>query len=592
MKIDRNTTDIMRLLNNELKTDKYTNDEKTTMLKDHQYLIKTFFYNVDFDDVKGILLYHKMGTGKTILSISIALDFDGDVIIFMYTSLINNYINDIKKYLSLIQFKDDIDLFINSKFTFISLNAFNLHTKIPTDLNKKLIIIDEAHHVFSGVVNGSKNHVALYYALRNEPDIKILLLTGTPISNDPYEIMVCLNILSKHLIFPECYEEFISIYTDAKKINTTLYEHRLHKLENRIIGLISFFEQTINDEYPDDFGIKIVKCDMIKSQLNKYLNFKKIEDEKASNAFKKKGQKSASISKSNSFSNYRIQTRMICNVDPEFDLLSCVKYNKIYENIISHNGCALVYSQFINNFGLLGFSQYLLLKNYTLFDLDTNFISNESVDCKKNKQLKKKYFSIIKGDISFDKRNYIQQIFNDPSNVSGDIIHILLISSTGAEGLDLKFIRTVHIIEPYWNNSRIEQIRSRAIRYKSHVLLPKKDQNVHTFLYLSTLNLEQFTTDEEIYSMSIEKQKYINDFLHILKRVSIDCFFRYQDCYTCDTLKTPLFRTDFLIDINLANPCKIQVQADIDVTHVRDDVYHDKKTNIYYKKVNDKLIKI
>ena len=74
---------------------------------------------------------------------------------------------------------------------------------------------------------------------------------------------------------------------------------------------------------------------------------------------------------------------MICNVDPEFDLLSCVKYNKIYENIISHNGCALVYSQFINNFGLLGFSQYLLLKNYTLFDLDTNFISNESVDCKK-----------------------------------------------------------------------------------------------------------------------------------------------------------------------------------------------------------------
>ena len=592
MKIDRNTTDIMRLLNNELKTDKYTNDEKTTMLKDHQYLIKTFFNNVGFDDVKGILLYHKMGTGKTILSISIALDFDGDVIIFMYTSLINNYINDIKKYLSLIQFKDDIDSFINSKFTFISLNAFNLHTKIPTDLNKKLIIIDEAHHVFSGVVNGSKNHVALYYALRNEPDIKILLLTGTPIANDPYEIMVCLNILSKHLIFPESYEEFISIYTDAKKINTTLYEHRLHKLENRIIGLISFFEQTINDEYPDDFGITIVKCDMIKSQLNKYLNFKKIEDEKASNAFKKKGHKSASISKSNSFSNYRIQTRMICNVDPEYDLLSCVKYNKIYENIISHNGCALVYSQFINNFGLLGFSQYLLLKNYTLFDLDTNFISNDLVDCKKIKQLNKKYFSIIKGDISFDKRNYIQQFFNDPSNISGDIIHILLISSTGAEGLDLKFIRTVHIIEPYWNNSRIEQIRSRAIRYKSHVLLPKKDQNVHTFLYLSTLNLEQFTTDEEIYSMSIEKQKYINDFLHILKRVSIDCFFHYQDCYTCDTLKMPLFRNDFLIDINLANPCKIQVQVDIDVTHVRDDVYHDKKTNIYYKKVNDKLIKI
>lgn len=582
MKINRNTTDIMRLLNNELKTDKYTNNEKTTMLKNHQFLIKTFFNNVEFDDVKGILLYHKMGTGKTILSISIALDFDGDVIIFMYTSLINNYINDIKKYLSLIQFKDDVDLFINSKFTFISLNAFNLYAKIPTNINKKLIIIDEAHHVFSGVVNGSKNFVALYYALRNEPDIKILLLTGTPIANDPYEIMVCLNILSKHLIFPESYDEFISIYTDVKNVNTKLYEHRMHKLENRIIGLISFFEQTINNDYPDDLGIQIVKCNMIKTQLNKYLNFKKIEDEKASNAFRKKVYKSASISKSNNNSNYRIQTRMICNVDPEFDLLSCVKYNKIYENIISHNGCALVYSQFINNFGLLGFSQYLLLKDYTLFNLDDDFNTN----------IKKKQFSIIKGDIPFDTRNYIQQIFNDSNNITGDIIHILLISSTGAEGLDLKFIRSVHIIEPYWNNSRIEQIKSRAIRYKSHVLLPKKDQNVRTFLYLSTLNLEQLTTDEEIYSMSIDKQKYINDFLYMLKRVSIDCFFHFQDCYTCDTLKNPLFRNDFLIDINLANPCNIQVQTEIDVIHVRDDVYHDEKTNIYYKKINNKLIKI
>jgi hypothetical protein len=593
MIINRNTTDIIRLLNTELKTNLYTNDEHTTMLKNHQFLIKTFFYNIHFNDVKGMLLYHKMGTGKTILSISIAMDFDGDVIVFMYTSLINNYINDIKKYLSLIQFKTNFDSFIDSKFTFISLNAYNLYTKIPSDLNKKLIIIDEAHHVFSGVLNGSKNHVALYYALRNAPDIKILLLTGTPIANDPYEIMVCFNILTKHLTFPESYDEFISIYTDIKKVNTVLYEHRLHKLENRIVGLISFFEQTINDDYPDDFGIHIVKCNMIKSQLNKYLNFKKIEDEKASNSFKKNVYKSASISKSNSYSNYRIQTRMICNVDPEFNLLSCVKFNKIYENIISHHGCALVYSQFINNFGLLGFSQYLLLKGYSLFNFNTGIIDSHIINNNNNNNTHKhKRFSIIKGDVSFDKRNFIQQTFNNPNNITGDIIHILLISSTGAEGLDLKFIRSVHIIEPYWNNSRIEQIRSRAIRYKSHSLLPKKHQNVHTFLYLSTFNLEQFTTDEEIYSMSIDKQTYINDFLFLLKRVSVDCFFHFHDCFTCDAVNIPLFRTDFLIDINFANQCNIQVQSDIDVIHVRDDVYHDKKTNSYYKKINDKLIKI
>ena len=153
MTINRNTTDIMRYLNNELKTDKYKNDEKKTMLKNHKFLIKTFFNNVTFDDVKGILLYHKMGTGKTILSISMAMDYDGDVIVFMYTSLINNYINDIKKYLTLINFKDDFNSFINSRFTFISLNAFYLHATIP-ELKVKLIITDEAHHIFSGVLNG------------------------------------------------------------------------------------------------------------------------------------------------------------------------------------------------------------------------------------------------------------------------------------------------------------------------------------------------------------------------------------------------------------------------------------------------------
>ena len=584
MTINRNTTDIMRYLNNELKTDKYKNDEKKTMLKDHQFLIKTFFNNVTFDDVKGILLYHKMGTGKTILSISMAMDYGGDVIVFMYTSLINNYINDIKKYLTLINFKDDFDSFINSKFTFVSLNAFNLHTKIP-ELKDKLIIIDEAHHVFSGVLNGSKNFITLYYALRNEPDIKIILLTGTPIYNDPYEIMICLNILTKHLIFPESYDEFISVFTDIKKTDENLYKHRIAKLENRIVGLISFFEQQINDDYPDDFGTQIIKCEMTKPQLNKYLNFKKIEDEKSSNVFRKKTQKSASISKSNNYSNYRIQTRMICNIDPEYDLLQCIKFKSIYENIIKNKGCALVYSQFINNYGLLGFSEYLIKKEYTLFDLDENFNTNNT-----NPKSNNKYFSIIKGDISFEKRNYIQQIFNNPDNKYGDIIHILLISSTGAEGLDLKFIRTVHILEPYWNNSRIEQIRSRAIRYKSHVLLPKKDQNVYTFLYLSTLHSEQLTTDEEIYAMSIDKQKYIDEFLYTIKRVSIDCFFHFQDCYSCDATDTPLFRNDFLIDIHLANPCKTQVNNEVDVVHVKDDIYYNKKSNTYYKKVGDKLI--
>lgn len=45
-------------------------------------------------------------------------------------------------------------------------------------------------------------------------------------------------------------------------------------------------------------------------------------------------------------------------------------------------------------------------------------------------------------------------------------------------------------MEPYWNYSLIEQIIARAVRYKSHNLLSKEEQNVQTYIYLSDYNKE------------------------------------------------------------------------------------------------------
>ena len=55
-----------------------------------------------------------MGTGKPILSISMAMDFGREVLVFMYTSLVNIHINDIKQYLSMMNFNDDNDSCIKS----------------------------------------------------------------------------------------------------------------------------------------------------------------------------------------------------------------------------------------------------------------------------------------------------------------------------------------------------------------------------------------------------------------------------------------------------------------------------------------------
>ena len=70
--------------------------------------------------------------------------------------------------------------------------------------------------------------------------------------------------------------------------------------------------------------------------------------------------------------------------------------------------------------------------------------------------------------------------------VSGDIIKIFMITAAGAEGIDLKNVRFVHLIEPYWHPVRLEQVIGRARRICSHDQLPEKLRTVDVYLYLMT----------------------------------------------------------------------------------------------------------
>jgi SNF2 family DNA or RNA helicase len=64
-------------------------------------------------------------------------------------------------------------------------------------------------------------------------------------------------------------------------------------------------------------------------------------------------------------------------------------------------------------------------------------------------------------------------------------IPVLLLSSAGGEGIDLKGTRQVQILEPHWNEEKLEQAVGRAIRFKSHAHLPKDERNVVVEKYIS-----------------------------------------------------------------------------------------------------------
>ena len=86
-----------------------------------------------------------------------------------------------------------------------------------------------------------------------------------------------------------------------------------------------------------------------------------------------------------------------------------------------------------------------------------------------------------------DQRKKNMAAFNDKTNKFGEQIQIMIISGAGAEGISLTCVRQVHILEPYWNYVRINQVFGRAIRLKSHVDLPPDERNVEEYLYLSVL---------------------------------------------------------------------------------------------------------
>ena len=63
-------------------------------------------------------------------------------------------------------------------------------------------------------------------------------------------------------------------------------------------------------------------------------------------------------------------------------------------------------------------------------------------------------------------------------NLRGEMIKLLMLTKSGAEGLDLKHVRQVHVMEPYWHEVRIQQVIGRAIRLRSHKDLPDAEQTV------------------------------------------------------------------------------------------------------------------
>ena len=114
-------------------------------------------------------------------------------------------------------------------------------------------------------------------------------------------------------------------------------------------------------------------------------------------------------------------------------------------------------------------------------------------------------------------------------DTSGEVIKVVLISQAGSEGLDFKGIRQVHILEPWYNMNRIEQIIGRAVRNFSHKDLPFSQRNVQIFLYGTILeNSDEEAVDLYVYRMAEIKAVKIGKVTRLLKQTSVDCIINHD----------------------------------------------------------------
>jgi hypothetical protein len=226
------------------------------------------------------------------------------------------------------------------------------------------------------------------------------------------------------------------------------------------------------------------------------------------------------------------------------------KIHAICRAIQESTGIVLIYSKYIEG-GLLpmalaleemGLSRYCYSSHVKSF-LKTKQPALDPLTMKPKTDtsvLHAKYV-MITGTKMFspDNAKDLEMVFH-PENKDGRFVKVVMISQAGSEGIDFKCIRQVHILDPWYNMSRIEQIIGRAVRTKSHCQLPFSQRNVEIYMH-GTMNgqNEKETADMYMYRLAEKKAIQIGQITRILKESAVDCLLNMdQNNFTEENMDT------------------------------------------------------
>lgn len=215
------------------------------------------------------------------------------------------------------------------------------------------------------------------------------------------------------------------------------------------------------------------------------------------------------------------------------------KIKNICESVKNSEGVVLVYSQYIEG-GLVPIALALeemgliraggrksLFKEKPTETLDAKTMRPKS---EVGDEFTPASYIMVSGDKLLSPNNKEDvDLATADDNYDASKVKVILISQAGSEGLDFKFIRQVHILDPWYNMNRIEQIIGRAVRTCSHKLLPFLMRNVELYLYGSLVeNVREEAADIYVYRLAELKSIQIGAVSRVLKEAAVDCLLNYE----------------------------------------------------------------
>lgn len=517
----------------------------------HQQDTVDFFIKSPF---KGILLYHKLGSGKTCTSILVADTMleqgkVDHVYIMSPGSLRDGWINE---YCRVCGAKPKL---LRDKYTFITYN-YMIGNNLP-NFDNSLVIIDEVHNLINGVKNLSKHPVIVYDKLMASK-CKILALSGTPVYNYVYEFALLGNLLKPGDDFPnirkgEELDPFAFMKLFDIQPDGTLVPKNKTKMKRKLDGIISYYPGAGAEFVPEVEELPPMKIQMAREQEMNYwkqhlqeLSLAKPPSERLR---AKNPQKYEVLQKLYVMAKKNILTRSASNFyypEPYKTMPDLpVKQNGwISKDKFDEGELYKKYSTKISAF-LLNIVMHNKQKHvlFTFFKEKSGVYLIKSIlgMCGINTE-------IFSGDLDDSQRRQLLKRFNSKENRYGDKIRVLLVTEAGAEGISVLEARHMHILESSPRMSKTIQAIGRVARYKSHLGLPVDERKVKIWKYWSIASPDEVsitttfitpegteekitktitdkkTIDEILYEKGMKTVRGINSFLELIKTVSVTPF--------------------------------------------------------------------